>query len=132
MSKTSSIVLIVAGVILIIVILYLAVRRKPAPPGPGTGTGTPSCAAFDGQLTYLDHVTCDQARVVVNTSPPGSGQNYEPFQVPALGTWKTLDQLRYMDQQFYTRIDGGASFSYDQRFSTISENNAPRIKKGFK
>ena len=96
----------------------LTLDQAAAPLQSATGTRVAtaaSCEAFGGPLTCLYNVTCEQARRVATASPPGTGQKNEPFQVPDLGTWKTLDDLKRADQQWYSRVDGGASFSYDLR-----------------
>ncbi|MBL4604216.1 MAG: hypothetical protein JKY02_00685 [Flavobacteriaceae bacterium] len=59
-----------------------------------------------GSLQFLEGVTCSQAQTVVTASPPGEGQNYEPFEVKGLGTWGTQDQSSG-GQQPYKQLTGG-------------------------
>jgi hypothetical protein len=71
------------------------------------------CVCAGGSLQVLKGVTCDQAISVVNASPPGGGQNYEPFQVPGLGSWKTQDQTEDGGgQQPYESAEVSASFMW--------------------
>ena len=55
-----------------------------------------------GSLQFLKGVTCSQAKSVTEGSPPGQGQNYEPFEVPGLGTWKTQDQTSGGQQPYHS------------------------------
>ncbi len=64
-----------------------------------------------GSLQFLENVTPDNARRVVDASPPGGGQNYQPFNVPGVGTWATQDQTDG-GQQPYRSADGTASFMW--------------------
>ncbi len=64
-----------------------------------------------GSLQFLQNVTPEDARRVVDASPPGGGQNYQPFNVPGVGTWATQDQSSG-GQQPYRSADGTASFMW--------------------
>ena len=70
-----------------------------------------NCVTLNGSLQFLIGVTCDQAITVANASPPGGGQNYQPFTVPELGTWETQDQTSD-GQQPYKSKDGSSSFMW--------------------
>jgi hypothetical protein len=69
----------------------------------------PECVSYNGSLEGFSGVGCYEARIVINVSPPGGGQNYESFPVPGLGTWLTDDQTK-SGQQPYESADGSASF----------------------
>lgn len=69
------------------------------------------CYACMGVLDDLQSIVCDDAITVVHASPPGRNQNYEPFEVAGLGTWKTQDQVD-AGQQPYVSADGAMMFMW--------------------
>lgn len=75
-----------------------------------TGATSGNCV-YEGEygITDLNGVGCADAQAVMGVSPPGRDQNYQPFDVPGLGTWETQDQMDG-GQQPYKKSDGSASF----------------------